>query len=63
MYALHFVFIPIIQCHLDMFRQGWANHSLRTEKNRTPLQLWIVGLQQYSDLNPGDEAVTGLSVS
>ena len=63
LYALHFVFIPIIQCHLDMFWQGWANHSLQTEHSKTPLQLWIVGLQQYSHVNPEDEAVTGLNVS
>ena len=29
-YALHFVFKPVIQHHLDSFWQGWAHHSLRT---------------------------------
>jgi hypothetical protein len=39
--ALQFVFTPIIQHHLDMFRLGWSHHKLRTEGNRTPMQLWI----------------------
>lgn len=34
LYALHFVFIPIIQKHLELFQQGWANHSLRTERTK-----------------------------
>lgn len=42
--ALHYVFTPLIQQHLDMFCQGWAHHNMRTEKNRTPIQLWILGL-------------------
>ena len=45
LYALHFVFMLIIQNHLDMFRAGWANHRLRTEHNRIPLQLWTMGFQ------------------
>ena len=59
-YTLHFVFIPIIQEHLGLFQQGWAHHSLRTEHNNTPQQLWIMGLQEEE---ADGEAVTGLSVS
>ena len=43
-YALHFVFLPLIQKQLDTFRAGWAHHPLRTERNKTPMQLWIIGL-------------------
>jgi transposase InsO family protein len=43
-YALHFVMLPVIQTQLDLFKDGWANHPLRTEKNRTPQQLWTMGL-------------------
>lgn len=46
LFALHFVMLPVIQHQLDLFRDGWANHSLRTEQNRTPLQLWTMGLLQ-----------------
>lgn len=60
LYALHFVFLPIIQAHLDMFQQGWAHHSLRTENNKTPLQLWIMGIHCISHSN---EVITGLNVS
>ena len=59
-YALHFAFIPIIQEHLELFQQGWAHHSLRTEHNNIPQQLWIMGLQEEE---ADSEAVTGLSVS
>lgn len=52
LYALHFVFLPVIQTQLDIFREGWANHSLRTERNRTPLQLWILGLHQMHSQDP-----------
>ena len=60
--ALHFVFKPIIQHHLDSFRQGWAHHSLRTERNRTPQQLWISGLHNSRELDPDDPAIAGLNV-
>jgi len=60
LYALHLVFLPIIQVHLDMFQQGWAHHSLRTENNKSPLQLWIMGLHHITHEN---EVITGLNVS
>ena len=40
LYSLHWVFIPHIQRHLQSFKETWNNHGLRTEHNRTPLQLW-----------------------
>uniref|UniRef100_A0A3B1IPT3 Integrase catalytic domain-containing protein n=1 Tax=Astyanax mexicanus TaxID=7994 RepID=A0A3B1IPT3_ASTMX len=40
-YALHWIFLPQIQRHLQFFRDGWNHHRLRTEGNRSPLQLWI----------------------
>lgn len=59
LYALHFVFLPIIQEHLDLFCQGWAHHHMRTEANRSPQQLWILGLQNVSN---DDMAIRGLNV-
>ena len=61
-YALHFVFIPIIQQHLDMFRQGWGHHRLRTERNRTPQQLWISGLHRSMEQDPDGLVIGGLNV-
>ena len=57
MYTLHLVMLPVIQRQLDLFREGWANHSLRMEHNKTPLQLWTTGFVNC-DLN--DREVTGL---
>ena len=59
LYALHFVFTPILQQHLDLFRQGWAHHHMRTEQNRSPLQLWMLGLQTVSH---DDAVISGLNV-
>uniref|UniRef100_A0A1X7SXX9 Integrase catalytic domain-containing protein n=1 Tax=Amphimedon queenslandica TaxID=400682 RepID=A0A1X7SXX9_AMPQE len=57
MYALHFVFVSVIQRHLDLFRSGWAQHSIRTEHSKTPTQLWIAGLHQTQH----EEVITGLT--
>ena len=57
MYTLHLVMLPVIQRQLDLFHEGWANHSLRMEHNKTPLQLWSTGFVNC-DLN--DREVTGL---
>ena len=37
MFALHFVFIPLINRHLQRFVEGWCNHRMRTENNKTLL--------------------------
>ena len=60
-YALHFVFLPIIQIQLDIFKEGWANHPLRTENNKTPLQLWIIGLHIMNSINPNSTEVAGIN--
>lgn len=46
MFCLHYVFLPRINRHLDLFRNGYDNHPLRTESNMTPNQLWVYGLNQ-----------------
>ena len=60
LYALHFMFLPVIQKQLDLFREGWAHHPLRTEGNRTPQQLWIMGIHQMISQNQDHAAVTGV---
>jgi transposase InsO family protein len=62
LYALHFVCLPHIQLRLDHFREGWANHSLRTEHNHTPLQLWITGLHSLHASNPDHTTLDGFEV-
>jgi len=44
--ALQITFLPKLQKQLDSFRLGWCNHRLRTERNQTPHQLWLQGMQQ-----------------
>ena len=39
LYALHFVFVPRINNMLQEFSSMWNNHSVRTERNLTPLQI------------------------
>lgn len=41
LYALHWVFVPLIQRHLQMFKEAWNLHSLRTERSQSPYQLWL----------------------
>ena len=44
LFCLHYVFAPRINQNLEMFKNGWNNHGLTTEVNRTPSQLWIRGM-------------------
>ena len=48
MYCLKFVFIPRINATLESFVQSWNNHSLSTENNMTPNQLFIRGAIQQN---------------
>lgn len=50
MFCAQHTFLPRLQRDLDVFRQGWDNHPLRTERNLSPQQLWTLGLHQ----NPVD---------
>ena len=44
LFALHYVYLPYINHRLQQFRTTWSHHPLRTEKNRTPQQLWFCGM-------------------
>lgn len=46
MWALHYVYMPIINRDIEMFRQQWNNHGLRTEGHRTPRQIFVEGCLQ-----------------
>lgn len=43
MWCLHYVFTPRIQRSLDIFRNMWNNHKLRTERGKTPKQIFLQG--------------------
>lgn len=60
MFCCHYVFLPRLQASLDSFTCGWNNHPLRTEGNRSPNQMWEIGLIQNpvdppESENPQDE--------
>ena len=42
-YALHYVYLARINRSIDVFCDGWNNHSLRTARNKSPSQLFIEG--------------------
>lgn len=50
LFSLHFVFLPRINQQLESFKRAYCRHKLRTERNHTPLQLWIRGLLATEDL-------------
>ena len=43
-FALHYVYLPLLNHKLEQFCQTWSHHPLRTEHNNTPHQLWISGM-------------------
>lgn len=54
MFALHYVFLPRVQRLLDRFVQRFTMHSVSTERNRTPRQLWASGcLSNFNSPNAG----------
>ena len=56
--ALHCVYLPRVQKHLDQFKDGISRRPLRTEGNKSPLQLWISG--QLLDPRRNTPDVVGL---
>ena len=61
LFCLHTIFLPVIQSHLDSFCSGWSHHHLRTEHNRTPLQMWIEGMATLAENHPNHSILEGLS--
>ena len=39
--SLHYVFVPKINKHLNIWKDGWVNHKLSSEALYTPLDLFI----------------------
>ena len=57
LFALHYVFVPRINAQLSEFVDGWCTHKLSSAKHKTPIQLWIMGMQRnaQSDLEVSKE--------
>ena len=48
LFCLHYLFLHRINEDLELFRQRWNNHKLRTEQHKTPNEL----VQLYADRIP-----------
>ena len=48
-FALQYVFLPRINRALDIFTMKWNNHPMRTEGNRSPLQIWTAGFYEFAE--------------
>jgi len=55
-FALHTVFLPLINQKLTTFASAWNMHRIRTANNKTPNQLWIEGLLHAADAGPATVA-------
>ena len=55
MQVLHLVFLPRMQLCLDRFTETLKRRPLRTENNRSPLQLWVSGQPLDPEFNPHAE--------
>lgn len=47
--CLHYIYQARIEDMLLQFKDSWNNHKLRTAHNKTPIQLFIMGMQQVAD--------------
>ena len=55
LFSLHYVYLPMINRHLDIFTSGHNNGPITTERNSTPLQLWMRGLLRQSNNRVAEE--------
>ena len=56
LYALRYVFKERINASLEIFTTGWNNHPISTERNMSPEQLWLWGLNRHRNFTT-DEVV------
>lgn len=48
LFALHYVFLPMINRAIDQFILQWNNHPISGHKGLSPLQLWTEGFYKYA---------------
>ena len=51
MFSLHYIFLPMINKCLQDFQESWNNHTLSSEGNMTPYQLFAEGMNYAAELN------------
>ena len=56
LFALHYVYVPRINQVLDVVREGWNHHGVRTVHNLSPYQMFAAGALQlrFSGLSAVD---------
>lgn len=59
LYCLHYVYLPRINEALNAFIESWNNHSISTEHNLTPNQLFIQGaLEQNTSIQTPHHSIS-----
>ena len=49
LYCLHYVFLPRINKAIHEFQESWNYHTLSTEGNKSPYQLFLEGMQHEAN--------------
>ena len=64
-YALHFVFLPLINVALSELSLEWNDHPVTTESNYSPRQLWTQGMLQLrsSQLSAVRDVIEGKNLN
>lgn len=44
MHALHMVFLPRVNRHIEIWKEEWDNHHVRTARGLSPMQQFVSGL-------------------
>ncbi len=44
LFSLHYCAIPLLNRQMYEFSNSWKHHPLSTERNKTPHQLWVLGM-------------------
>ena len=58
LFCLHFIYTPLINQALQLFKRSWNSHKLSTEGNLTPHQLYIKGmLERFGTNDPATRDV------
>lgn len=51
-FCVHHTILPRLQSTLEEFVRAWNFHSLRTERSRSPEQLWMIGMMTTDIIQP-----------
>lgn len=62
LFVLHHVFLPVINHHLEAFKNAWNRHPLRTEGNWSPKKIWMNGMlsPERNDLTAVRDVIDGV---